>query len=146
MNQTQNIKKLAMIVILLTFISGVSAVEINNFYEQPIKDDNPYQGLIETANSYEVVNYFANKYEKVAIEFTDEDYRLVIEFEDSKIIDIRESEELVDFEIRTSKKELKYLLDNWRYMGIFDRINFLLGKEIPLSDILSYGSYMVSMR
>lgn len=136
---TKTTKSVMYLLLAIIFIGTANAQTID------LNTQNPYQGLTDKINEYPAVEYIAQRYDLVSVEV--DDYKLILDFENNKLKEIREfNNELVDLELTFTRDEITYLIDNWQEMGIFDRLNFFLKKDVPIQDIISFASYMVGMR
>jgi hypothetical protein len=145
MNNKIDFKKFAFVFVLLTFVSSAHAGVVVEYLNQEPIEDNFYNVYMDLANQHETVEHIAKHYDTIAMNFVDKDFRLVVEFSDDSIIDIRESFEMADLELDITYDEMLYLMDNYQDMSSFQKIRFIIAHDIPPKDALTLGSIAVSM-
>jgi len=144
--KVSNNKKIVFMFVLLTFVSSVVAEStIVDFIDKDISAEE-YAYLVPLANNYEVTKHIANKYDSIAINVTDDDYRVILIFENGELKEIKESQEVSDLEFKITKDDITYLMENYKSMTAFDKIKFLIQHDVPIRDIITFSGIAMGMR
>jgi len=144
--KVSNNKKIVFMFVLLTFVSSVVAEStIVDFLDKDISMQD-YTYLVPLANSYEVTKHIANKYDSIAINVTDDDYRVILIFENGELKEIKESQEVSDLEFKITKYDIIYLMENYKSMTAFDKVKFLIQHDVPIRDIITFSGIAMGMR
>jgi len=139
-------KKNIMLFMVLMFVGSVHAVEVIDMNTETTTV-NQYSELIGLANQYEIAKSIGGSYNSIGINFDEWNIRLVIEFDNEiGITKISESDASVDLELNITEGDRVYLFENYQSMNIFEKINFMIGLDMDLHDILNFGAIAVSMR
>ena len=139
---SNKIKSVMYWVLTAIFVSGVNGQVIDLNEPQEVNENSL---LIENINKHEAIKYVAQKYQKIAI--TIEDYKVILIFDDDKLINIKEyGSEEVDLELYFSREDITYLFENWESMDMFDKFKFLLRSEMPIMDVMTFGGMLMTMR
>lgn len=142
MMSSNKIKSVMYWVLTAIFVSGVNGQVIDLNEPQEVNENSL---LIENINKHEAIKYVAQKYQKIAI--TIEDYKVILIFDDDKLINIKEyGSEEVDLELYFSREDITYLFENWESMDMFDKFKFLLRSEMPIMDVMTFGGMLMTMR
>jgi len=104
-----------------------------------------YTNYIENLNSQEFVKQISPYYKNILIEI--DNYKMSIIIKNNKIQKIIEGTNGVsDLKIKLSKKDIVYLINNWKTMSSFDKIKYIISLDIPIGDVLRLSGIAMSLR
>jgi len=131
-------KKPIMYLIILILLTNTMSAETINLNEE----ENP---IIKQINSYEIISEIAKEYDNISIEV--ENYKAVLIFNESKLKEIQEyNNQTTDLNIKLSREDIIYLMENWNKMSQFDKIKFLIKTNLPIDDVLTFSGIAMGTR
>lgn len=137
------------LMIVFTSTNAFSLQEIDlNMHNVEIKEvehikESEFEELRILINQYSIVRDFAREYNSMS--FTLDNETIIIELDKNigitQLRSISKDEEFeTDLNIRLSRDEVIYLLENYHTMDRFEIIKFILRSEMRLRDILTISS------
>lgn len=140
------LKQIMMIFIMLTFVSGISAQNVVNLHMESTKVSNQYVWIKNKINQYPLSKEISRAYDSISINIHNENFRVVIKFDDEGVSEIIQSDEVSDLNIDITREDIIYLFNNYDDMTSMDKIKFLINHNIPIKDILTFSAIAMGMK
>jgi hypothetical protein len=135
-------KQAMYIILLICLISSVTATEIidlNTQSQEPL-----YSDLISKANTYPAVHKLGQQYNNISL--TIDNYSILLEFENTNLIKITETDLKGELNLKITKSQILYLIENYQSMNYFQRFWYLFKICESPKDALTLSGIAMGLR